>query len=431
MQVVKISTGYNPRTFQDEVHRKLRRFSVLVCHRRFGKTVLAINEIVDKGLRCLLKNPQYAYLAPFYGQAKRVAWDYLKEFTKNIPGVTYNEAELRVDIPRPDRGDRIRFILLGADNPNAMRGMYFDGVVLDEYAEMDPYVWSQVIRPALSDRLGWALFIGTPKGENHFYDVYKHAQNNSEWYAGLFRASETKIVAEEELRDAAKNMTPEEYAQEFECSFTAALIGAYYGKEMEQADIDGRITSVPYERLAPVDTAWDLGIGDSTAIWFVQQVGNEYRAIDYLEDSGRDLAFYAAELRKKTYAYREHLLPHDAAAKEIGTGKSRYETLLAHGLRGKIVPRQSIDDGINAVRLLLPKMWFDAKRCERGIACLKNYEKKYDTKNKIFSSKPLHNWTSHGADAMRAFAMGITDNRRRYRPEQLQRRAIVDYNVLD
>lgn len=436
MSVKVITTGYTPRKFQDQIHRAMKRFTVLVCHRRFGKTVLAINEMVDQGFRCKLKNPQYAYLAPFYGQAKKVAWDMLKDACKNIPGVTFNEAELRVDIPRADRGDRIRFMLLGADNPNAIRGMYFDGVILDEFAEMNPYVWTQVIRPALSDRLGWALFIGTPKGQNHFYDIYMHAKRKAaegeDWYHALFKASETKIIAESELLEAKAGMTEEEYDQEFECSFSAALIGAYYGKEMEMAESSGRITTVPYERNYPVETAWDLGMDDSTAIWFIQEIGRERRVIDYLEDSGRDIAFYAGELKKKGYVYAERaLLPHDVAVREMGTGRSRIETFRTHGIRAQVVPKQRVEDGINAVRLLLPKMWFDEKKCERGIACLKNYERAWDPKNKIFSSNPKHNWASHGADAMRTYAMGNVDADRKKNMLHLPRRAITDYNVLD
>jgi hypothetical protein len=190
----RITTGYEPRPLQAKLHLALTRFNVLVIHRRFGKTVFSINEMIDKGLRNPLKNPQYAYFAPFYGQAKRVAWDYLKDYTKNLPGVITNEADLRVEIPRPATGDKIRFMLLGADNPGAIRGIYLDGAILDEYAEMDPTVWGQVIRPTLSDRLGWAIFIGTPKGQNHFHEVYNKAQINDTWFTALYKATDTNII---------------------------------------------------------------------------------------------------------------------------------------------------------------------------------------------------------------------------------------------
>ena len=175
-RIKKVSTGYNPRPLQKIIHFSMKRFNVLVLHRRFGKTVLSINETIDRALRCSLKNPQYAYIAPTYGQAKRIAWEYLKEYTKDIPGAKPNEAELRVDIPRPSSKDKIRFMLLGSENPDTIRGIYLDGVVLDEFAVCDPTIWGQVVRPALADRSGWAIFLGTPKGQNHFFDLYNKAK---------------------------------------------------------------------------------------------------------------------------------------------------------------------------------------------------------------------------------------------------------------
>lgn len=322
----------------------------------------------------------------------------MKDYTKHIPGVIINEAELRVDIPRPDRGDKIRYLLLGADNPTAILGMYFDGVVLDEYAEMDPQVWTRVLRPTLSDRLGWALFIGTPRGQNHFYDVLEIAKKNENgnWYWRRLKASETGIVAQSELDEAKNTMSPEEYEQEFECSFTAALLGAYYGKEMENAELTGRVGNVPYDPSLSVETAWDLGVGDTTVIWFFQQCGHEIRAIDYIEDSGRGLDYYAKLLRERPYSYEAHHLPHDVVARDMSTGHSRQETLRGLGVTNiRIVPKLLIDDRINASRILIPRVWFDRKKCERGIAALKNYERKWNAKNKIFESAPLHNWASH------------------------------------
>ena len=240
-----ISTGYTPRPYQIEIHKSLKRFNVLSCHRRFGKTHLSINEIIDKGYKCAHPNPQYAYLAPNYGQAKRVAWDVVKQYTKNLPGVTYNETELKCEFSRGS--DRVRILLLGAENPDSLRGIYLDGVVLDEYASMNATIWSEVIRPALLDRLGWAIFISTPKGLNNFYEVYQAALKDANWYAATFRASETGIIPISELEMARATMSESEYSQEFECSWSAALVGAYYGKEIEQAEKDGRITSVPFD----------------------------------------------------------------------------------------------------------------------------------------------------------------------------------------
>lgn len=428
-----ISTGYTPRPLQDEMHLNRRRFNVLVLHRRCGKTVFAINDMLDLAQRNTLKNPQYAYIAPYHGQAKRIAWEYFKEYTKMIPGVSYNEAELRLIIPRPSRQDKITIYLLGADNPTSILGMYFDGVNLDEYAEMDPQVWSRVLRPTLSDRAGWATFTGTPRGQNHFHDVLQIAKRNEsgDWYWKVARASETKIIDASELKESRQAMSPEEYEQEFECSFTAALIGAYYGKEMEEAENSKRVTAVPYEPSALVDTAWDLGIDDTTCIWFMQQVGREIRAIDYLEDAGQGLPFYAEALRKRGYKYGEHFMPHDAQARDLSTGKSRIEIMRTLGITPtRVVPKLSVEDRINAARMLIPKIWFDQVKCARGIASLKNYERKYDTKNKIFLSAPLHNWASHGADSFGYYALGYRDEAKKTARLSLPRQTESDYDIF-
>jgi hypothetical protein len=424
----KIKGAYSPRKHQAVIHSQLKRFNVLVCHRRFGKTVLVINQLIHKALQCPHKNPQYAYVAPTYGQAKRVAWVMLKEFTAHLPNVTTNEAELRVDIKRGE--DFIRIMLLGAENPGSLRGIYLDGCVLDEYAECDPTVWGEVIRPALSDRLGWAIFIGTPKGANHFYEVFKKAKKLKEWFAACYKASETGVVAQSELDAAAEEMSEEEYLQEFECDFGAALVGAYYGEQMRLAEQQKRVTKVGYDPNVPVDTYWDLGVGDSTSIWFCQRVGKEVHLIDYHENSGVGLEHYVRELKLRPYAYGEHWLPHDAAARELGTGKTRQESLLGLGVRGRILPKWKLEDGINAVRMLLPKCWFDEIKCERGIDALKSYQRKWDGKNQIYQNKPLHNWASHGADAFRYLAQGCKDDYNSIKTKELPRMVDYEYDEL-
>lgn len=432
-----ITTGYSPRPIQLYLHQAVRRFNVLVCHRRFGKTVFSLNEMIDRGLRNQRKNPQYAYIAPTYGQAKRVAWDYLKEFTKNIPGVVVNEAELRVDIPRPHMGDRVRFILLGAENPGSLRGIYLDGVLLDEYAEMDPTIWSQVVRPALSDRLGWAIFIGTPKGQNHFFDIFTAArkqmlEGDPDWFAAVYKASETHLIEASELQAAKVTMTPEEFDQEFECSFSAALVGAYYGKEMAEAERENRIGKVPYDKSVPVQTYWDLGMSDHTAIWFVQRVGKEKRIIRYFEDTGRDLVWYFNEIKKFGYSYSRHVFPHDVEVRELTTGKSRREVAEQHLGRQyvEVNAKHNPEDRINAVRMTLGTCWFDEINCHKGILALKSYERKWDAKNKIYLPKPLHNWASHGADAFGEFAFDVRGDRAPEYRSQLPQRTNNQYDIF-
>lgn len=326
-----------------------------------------------------------------------MAWAYLKKFTAPIPGVTAHEQELRVDLPG---GGRIR--LYGADNYERLRGIYLDGVVLDEVGDMDPRAWSEVIRPALADRKGWAVFIGTPKGRNHFQEVWSQAQDNPDWYSLMLKASQTGIVSPEELADArASGMSEDQYNQEFECSFDAAVVGAYYGKLIERAENEGRIGNVPWEPNIPVETWWDLGIDDSTAIWFVQTIGREIRVIDYYENSGVGLEHYAKSLKERDYVYGRHILPHDVEVRELSTGKSRWAFLASLGIKGTVAKKHSVEDGINSVRSILSRCWFDKTRCARGIEALRQYRQDWDDKLKAFKGRPLHDWTSHGSDAFR------------------------------
>lgn len=441
MKTVHISTGYQPRSWQQYAHDHEKRFNVEVLHRRAGKTVMKPNKIIHAGIQLDRLNPQYAYLAPTYGQAKRVAWDYFKYFTSKIPGAIPNEAELRIDIPRNWRkqqgkdNDRIRIMLLGAENPDSLKGIYLDGVVLDEYGSMSSNVWGEVIRPTLSDRLGWADFIGTPKGNNHFKKIYDYAKEqmlipDSNWFAYMLKSSESGILPESELLDARATMSEDEFLQEYECSFSAALIGAYYGREMEAAEKEGRVCGVPYDPSCLVDTYWDLGVGDSTTIWFIQVVGREYHVIDYVEDSGRGLDHYAQLLKDRKYNYGEHVWPHDGAARELSTGKSRQEIARSLGLKTRILPKHKVDDGINATRMILKQCYFDAKKTYRGTEALRNYQRTWDSKNLIFSSVPKHDWASNGSDAFRIFAMGSKRFGRAALFSSLPRKAVSDYDIF-
>jgi hypothetical protein len=400
MAVIEIP--YKPRAHLQDFHNRKERFACLVAHRRFGKTVAAINDLIRDALTIQRKNVRVAYIAPYYRQAKAIAWDYLKEFTAVIPGIEVNASELRIDFPN---GARIR--LFGADNYDAMRGLFFDAVVLDEPADFPASAWPTVIRPALTDRKGKATFIGTPKGKNDFWEIWHEAQNDPNWYAEMFKASETSILDQEELDEARRTMGDDRYLQEFECSFEAAIVGAFFSREMKEATEQDRITSVPYDRAASVITAWDLGIGDSTAIWFAQFVGREVRIIDYYENSGVGLDHYAKVLLDKDYQYEQHILPHDVQVKELGTGKSRLETLDALGIRHiEIAPKLAVEDGIQAARSMIPRCWFDESKCNRGIEALRQYRRDYDERLKTWRGRPLHDWTSHGADAFRYLAVG-------------------------
>lgn len=398
--------NYRPRKLVRPFHKRKERFAVIVAHRRFGKTVAAINDLIKDALTIQRKNVRVAYIAPYYRQAKAIAWDYLKEYTQNIEGVQINSSELRIDFPN---GARIR--LFGADNYDAMRGLYFDAVVLDEPADFPANAWPTVIRPSLADRKGRATFIGTPKGKNDFWEIYHYAQTDPNWFCAMYKADETGILDDEELSEAQRTMGEDRYAQEFLCSFEAAIQGAYYAKEMKDAKEATRVTSVPYDPAVSVVTSWDLGIGDSTAIWFAQYVGKEIRLIDYYESSGVGLDHYAKMLSDKGYHYDQHILPHDVRVKELGTGKSRLETLDSLGVKNiTIAPQLGIEDGIQAARSMLNRCWFDQTKCERGIEALLQYRREFDERLKTWRGRPLHDWTSHGADSFRYLAVG-------YKPE--------------
>ena len=392
---MKITIPYKPRPLQQEIHKNLKRFNVLVCHRRFGKTVLTINEIIKKCLQNKLPRPRYYYISPTYSMSKRIAWDYLKHYTNVLPKMEYHETELRADLPN---GGRIQ--LLGCERPQTLKGLYMDGVVLDEVAQMPPKLWTEIIRPALSDRKGFMIAIGTPAGHNSFFDLYNHGLHDEGWYAQSFKASETKVVDEEELEEAKRLMPPEIYEAEYECSFESSAIGAIYSQSLAKCDQENRVTKVPYDSTIKVDTYWDLGMRDKTTIWFVQQKGSAIHLIDYFEDSGESLEYYAHILDERGYVYDTHYLPHDANVREIGTGKSRLEIAQSLGLVTSIVPKMSIEDGINAVRMTLSRCWFDYEKTKEGLDALRQYRwatsDKGETKN-----RPQHDWTSHAAVSFR------------------------------
>ena len=397
---------YEPRGQFRAFHDRKERWAVIVAHRRAGKTVACVNELIKGALLCTKPRPRFAYIAPLLKQAKTVAWDYAKEFGLVVPGASAHETELRLDLPN---GGQVR--LFGSDNPDALRGIYLDGVILDEAADMSPRVFNEILRPALSDRKGWAVWIGTPKGQNDFFDLWERSKADADWFRLMLKASETGIVDADELRDAKRQMTPEQYQQEYECSFQAAIVGAYYGREMQAADDENRIVPHVYDPGLEVHTAWDLGIGDHTAIWFFQQSGFEIRLVDFYAANGYGLDHYAKVLQDKGYRYGRHILPHDAEVKELGTGKTRIETLRSLGISAEIARKIAVEDGINAVRRILPRCWFDRDKCAEGIKALRQYRREWDEIRKVFYERPLHDWASHPADSFRYLAIGLQEPR--------------------
>jgi hypothetical protein len=361
-------------------------------------------DLIDAALRCKKPDGRFSYLSPTYTQSKDNAWAYLKRFTADIPGVEQRESDLMVLFPN---GSRVR--LYGSDNFDRLRGTYADGVVLDEYGDIDPRAWPEVIRPSLADRNGWAVFIGTPKGRNDFYKIHKEAQDNPNWFSMVLRASDSGLLPQHELDDMRQSLTPDQYDQELQCSFDAAIRGAIYRTELAAMDADNRICSVPYDPAVPVWTAYDLGIGDATAIVCAQLVGKEIHIIDYYEATGEPLTHYVAWLDSKPYRYATDLLPHDAGARELGTGKTREELLRANGRKVRVLSRENVDDGINATKMLLPRCWMDRGRTERLRECLAHYHRDFNDKMGVFKDAPVHDWSSHASDAVRTLAMGLKE----------------------
>ena len=401
MTVRKIVLPYSPREVFKPFHERTQRFAIMAAHRRAGKTVSTLNDLIKRAVKDQRGDGRYAYVAPFYHQAKQVAWDYAKRFTQPI-SQRISESEMAIDLIN---GSRIR--LYGADNPDSLRGIYLDGVVLDEVADMRLGVWPEVIRPALTDRQGWATWIGTPKGHDYFYEQLERAKLDPNWFWAILRASETGLLDANELEAAKKEMTAAQFEQEFECSFEAAIIGAIYGDEVSEARESGRITRVPYDPMLPVETYWDLGVGDATPIWFLQQTGQEVRVIDFYEASGVGLDHYASVLSQRGYNYGRHVAPHDIAVRELGSGKSRLEVARGLGITFEVAPKLPIEDGINAAKMLFPRCWFDAEKCKQGLEALAHYRRDFDDKRKTFRPTPVHDWSSHAADGWRYAAVSI------------------------
>jgi len=401
MAASAVTIPYAPRRVFMPFHERTKRWACLVAHRRAGKTVAAVNDIVRAAVFSKSQNPLYAYIAPYRSQAKAVAWDYFKYYARPVTR-EINESELVLELIN---GAKIR--LFGADNADAMRGLGFDGVYMDEYGDFKPSVFGSVIRPAMSDKGAWGVMAGTPKGRNQFWDIYETARRiPDEWFVLRLPASESGLLPQSELNAAKAQLSDDQYLQEYECSFEAAIIGAFFGTEMRLAEprINERVV---FTEGYPVHTAWDLGYRDDTAIWWYQVVGGEVRVIDFFAVSGADIRAIAEVVVNKGYTYGKHYLPHDARAKSLQTGRSIVEQLADHlGINHlSVVPNIGLQDGIQAIRQMLPRTWFNSVKCGDGIEALRQYQREYDEDKKAFRASPRHDWTSHPADAFRMLAV--------------------------
>lgn len=422
-QEVVLPNNWNPRHYQLPAWRALEegvRRALLVWHRRAGKDDVCLHWAATQAMQ---RVGTYWHMLPQYAQARKSVWDAVNPHT----------GKRRIDEAFPDAicatkraNDMfIRFKngstwqLVGSDSYNSLVGSPPLGVTASEWALADPSAWAY-LRPILRENGGWAVFITTPRGKNHVKRMFDGAKDDADWFVQRLTALDTGTMTPEDL-DKERIEYQREYgvedgdalfAQEYLCDWEAAIVGSYYGKLMREADADGRICSVPYDPQALVHTAWDLGLSDHTAIWFFQVVGQEFHIIDFLQNSGQPLAWYAGELRKKPYAYGEHILPHDAEAKELQTNRSRTDTLRGLDMNVRVLKasgaeRILVSDGINAVRSILPRCYFDATKCAAGIDALKSYRREWDEDRRCFHDRPVHDWASHPADAFRYLALGI------------------------
>lgn len=463
LPTVEVEIPYAPRTWARKLHRSFKRKAALILHRRAGKTTAVLNHhqraalddewemarlqslLPDKSeafLRPLLKHRVYWHVMPTLTQARLVAWDILKEISSVVPGAKPNISEMLITYPN---GNKLQ--LRGADDPDSLRGPGLSGLSLDEYSQIPPKAYYEVLSKALADHLGYVIFGGTIQGKDQLYELYHGApataeeparagaKDDPEWYAvwqdidvSLQTEAGPTVSAlmsalEDDRRAVLKGqMTQAAFDQEWYLSPEAAIKGAIYGKELAALRLAGQITRVPHDPALPVDTDWDLGVGDSTAIWFSQSLrSGEVRLIDYYEASGEGFPHYAKVLRgqgldgpthRASYVYGKHWGPHDIQVREFGTGKTRLETAASYGIRFEITPRLTssekgaeVEEGINAGRLLLPRCWFDSTLTDPGLEALSHYRREYNERLQEFRSTPVHDWSSHGADAFRGLAV--------------------------
>jgi phage terminase large subunit len=419
--VIRLPHNWEPRDYQQNLWNYLNgggKRAVAIWHRRAGKDDLALHWTACAAMR---RPGVYWHMLPEASMARKAIWNAVNPHTGKR---RIHEAFPMEIIARTLENEMfLEFIngstwqLVGSDNYNSLVGSPPVGIVFSEWALADPNAWSY-LRPILRENDGWALFITTPRGRNHAATFYESAKDDPDWFAERLPATITSVFSKADLdiekKEFMREYGPDQglaiYDQEYLCSFQSALLGAYYGSEMETADREGRITSVPHDPRLPTHTAWDLGISDATAIWCIQLVGKEIHCIDYLENSGVGMDWYARELQRRPWLWGQHILPHDAQVRELGTGRSRVETLRSLGINARVVPAQSVQDGINAVRTLLPLMWFDKAKCKDGIAALQQYRRTWDDKRKIYNDRPYHDWCSHGSDALRIYAMANVRN---------------------
>lgn len=442
---MRIKIPYKPRNWAKKLHSSVKRWNVVILHRRAGKTVAALNHLQRDALRTT--NSRFAFISPTYKQSKDIAWDILKSYARNIPGVQFNESELRVDYPN---GARVR--LYGADNPDSLRGIALWGVVFDEYSQQPSNIFGEIISKALADHYGYAIWIGTVKGKNHLYKTYEQGKKSDEWFA-LWQDIDTTLSSEEgetieNLKKALADdkklvqqgiMTEDEFQQEWYLSVSAAIKGAVYGKEWGQLVKEERLRKIDYDPLLPTYSAWDFGIGDATSVGIYQistGMHREVRLVDYYENTDQPLDHYIDWLANKPYKFTMSYGDPAGQNRQLNTGRSVFEDLMSDrttkrlGYQLKMFARKSfVIDKIHATKQLLGHLWVD-ERCNQFIEAITNYHYSWDDKRGEFSEEPYHDWSSHGCDQLGYFAVNyLVPQRQTFDPVQEKIRKLRQTNL--
>lgn len=426
---------YLPRNWAKQLHETTKRFIVLVLHRRAGKTTAAINHLNRDAL--LHNNTKYAYVAPTYKQAKRIVWEMIKQYTRNVPGVKYNSSELTVFYPNGSQ-----LLVVGADNPDSLRGIGLNGAFLDEYPQQNPIIFTEIISKCIADTLGYCIFGGTPKGKGHFFKVMETAKEDEGWLL-IYKTIDNSLKEEsgkviENLRQALEDdkklieqgiMTNDTFQQEWYNSFEASLPGAVYLNEIAKARAEGRITQVPHDPGQPVYTVWDLGLNDAMSIGFFQVIAGQIRMIDYYENTGLGLPHYIKTVKNKPYIYGKHFAPHDIRQRELTSGKTRLDIARELGISFDVVPSLSKVNGIEQTRILWSRLFVDQKQCSLFMDLIGMYYYDVDPNTGVRSKEPVHDHTSHAADMLR-YASIVADQMKLEEPIE-EDVDDEDYNFYD
>lgn len=417
---------FKPRPYQlpmmDAIENKGYKRVLAILPRRAGKDLTAFNLCIRQALKkvCVIY-----YIFPTYSQAKKVIWDSITNTGERILDYipeevieSKNSQEMKI---RFKNGSLLQ--LVGSDNYDGLVGSNPQGIVFSEYALQDPRAY-QYIRPILTANDGWAVFISTPRGKNHLWELYQIAQNSESWFCYKLTVEDTQHISlyEIEKEKAEGIMSDDLIQQEYYCSFTMGVEGSYYAKYLDRMRVKGQIGQVPWEAGFKVHTAWDLGVRDSTTIIFFQVIGQVVRIIDCYENSKHGLDHYIKIINEKPYQYGKHIAPHDIKVRELGSGMTRIEKAKQLGIIFTVAPDLSIEDGIESVRSALSKIWIDEKSCASFIKAIENYRQEFDVKRKVYKGHPLHDWSSHWADALRYLAISLPKTRDGLTAEELDKR---------